>query len=104
MNKRVVSIMARLRLSLESRSDLKSISAYISRDNPSAAKKVARDLRETFCIIATHPLMGEAAPQIGDGTLRVFSCGSYLIYYRIDGQFVVIVRVVHGAREQGRLF
>ena len=36
--------------------------------------------------------------------LRSFSVGNYVIYYQIVGNRVVIVRVLHGARDLGKLF
>ena len=50
-----------------------------------------------------QPMIGEPREEVRPH-LRSFSVGNYVIYYQIVGNRVVIVRVLHGARDLGKLF
>lgn len=47
--------------------------------------------------LADHPRLGPARPEIASEA-RVLTVGDHLVIYRVDGDDVQIVRVVHGAR------
>ena len=54
-------------------------------------------------ITATEPLldfpqMGRVVPE-GDGRQREIAVGPYRIIYRVEGEAILIVTVVHGARD-----
>ena len=54
-------------------------------------------------MLADHPLLGPARPDIAPD-LRYLISGNYLILYRALGDSVEIVRVLHGARNLSALF
>jgi toxin ParE1/3/4 len=95
--------MNRYRLSRTATSDLRAIWAYVAKDRPAAADGLIDTLYQKFRLAATNPGIGESREDLSPG-LRVFSVGSYVVGFRKVPQGVEIVRVVHGARDQRRLF
>ena len=84
------------------REDIKSILKYIARDNRAAARNVRLRMTEKFRIVGHNPEFGEACDEIRPG-LRFTLVGNYVIYYRYEATKVLIVRVLHGARDRDRL-
>ena len=84
------------------RQDLKSILKYIARDNRIAAREVRIRMTEKFRMFGHNPEFGEPCDEIRPG-LRFTLVGNYVIYYRFEANKVVIVRVLHGARDRDRL-
>ena len=87
----------------EAENDLLSIWDYIAQDNPDAATRLLRTIDEKCALLAVHPQLGPARPDIAPD-MRYFPVGSYLILYRIIRDMVEIVRVVHGARDLEAIF
>jgi len=83
--------------------DLDGIWDYIARDNPAAADRMLDELNERFVLLSKNPEIGELQPLLADGTYRRFTCRNYVIYYRPMKDGIVIVRVLHGARDHERL-
>jgi len=81
--------------------DLSRVVEYISRDSFSAASRWIREIHRVFALLATQPEMGEIV-QTRYGEVRRHVVGNYVIYYRTATDGVEILRVVHGAREQGQ--
>ena len=84
------------------RQDLKSILKYIARDNRTAARDVRIRMTEKFRMVGHNPEFGEPCDEIRPG-LRFTLVGNYVIYYRLEAKKVLIVRVLHGARDRDRL-
>ncbi len=83
--------------------DLIEVWQYIARDDDKAATAHLRRLDETCVRLAEQPGMGRARPEIRSD-LRSFPVGKYVILYRVVDDGVLIVRVVHGARDLSNLF
>jgi toxin ParE1/3/4 len=83
--------------------DLDSIWDYIAADSPAAADRLLERFQETFARLARHPLMGRARDELRPG-LRSFSVRKYVVYYRFFEGRVIIVRVIHGARDVTTMF
>ena len=86
-----------------SRRDLCEILNYIARDNPQAAAEFIDKLEEKCRRLADIPEMGfhrdDLAPK-----LRAWPVGNYVIFYRSCDGGIEVVRVIHGARDLGKLF
>ena len=95
--------MAEVTLTQQAREDLIAIWAYVADDNPSAADRVLDILDARMMRLAEHPLLGPARPDIAPG-LRYLVSGNYLVLYRVMGESVEVVRVLHGARNLNALF
>jgi len=81
----------------QSEDDLLEIWRFIALDNPAAADRVLDRIEHTIGLLAQHPLMGPARPDLRKD-LRYFVSGRYLIFYRPISGGVEIVRVIHGSR------
>ena len=74
------------------------IKAYIARDNPTAATKVAQRIAERAEALAEFPYMGRLGRVAGTREL-VVSGTPYIVAYRVSGEVVQIIRVLHGAQQ-----
>jgi toxin ParE1/3/4 len=61
------------------------------------------ELNERFVLLSKNPGIGELQPKLSDGTYRRFTCRNYVIYYRPMKSGIVLVRVLHGARDHEKL-
>jgi toxin ParE1/3/4 len=95
--------MSRPFFSPSSRRDLQEILGFIALDKPGAALRHLERLEEACWDLAKNPELGAARNDILP-QLRVWSVGSYIIFYRPSDDGVEIIRVVHGARDFGALF
>jgi toxin ParE1/3/4 len=79
------------------RADRKAIFDYIEEDNPRAAISVDERIRTRVEGLAQFPEMGRAGRIEGTREL-VISSTPYIAAYRIIGDTVRILRVLHGAQ------
>ena len=85
------------------RTDLDSIWLYVAANGgEDAASKFFDQINERFLALAAMPSMGRAVTEVRPAGMRKLSMGKYLIYYRLAGRKVRIVRVIHGASAQPR--
>jgi len=90
--------MAGYRLSRPARRDLADIWLYIAEDNPEAADTLIDRLYEKFMLLGAMPNAGRDRSDLVPD-LRSLPVADYLIFYRVTGGGVEIVRVIHGARD-----
>lgn len=83
--------------------DLEEIGDYIAADNPARAVSFVRGIRRRCAKIAASPLAYVARPELGEG-IRVCVHGRYLIFFLPSASDVLIVRVLHAARNIVSLF
>lgn len=83
-----------VRLALD---DLLKIDAFISSDNPSAAKKVLALIWGTTQLLKEHPQIGRPGRVAGTREL-VISNTPFIAPYRVVSDEIQILRVIHGAR------
>jgi len=87
--------------------DIKDIGRYLEERNASAARRFARAVGNTTEMLLHNPNLGERlhADLTGQTRYRTISgFKNYLIFYRQVDSALEIVRVLHGARDYGRLF
>ncbi len=68
-----------------------------------AADRLLDEIEEKCSLLADHPQLGPARPDIAEDC-RYFPVGSYLILYRIIPDGIEVVRVVQGSRRLENLF
>jgi toxin ParE1/3/4 len=90
--------MGRYFLSSRAETDMVSVWEYIAEDNLTAADHVIDQFTAAFEQIAQFPERGERYEH-PKGEFRRVVVSPYLIFYRISGDEVHIVRVLHGARK-----
>ncbi|MCC7424396.1 MAG: type II toxin-antitoxin system RelE/ParE family toxin [Planctomycetaceae bacterium] len=87
-------------ISPRAQSDLREIRAYVAQHNQEAAGRIIRSIRDRIKLLARHPGLGQRREEISPD-LRNFPVGRYVIFYRIDGQTLIILRVLHGSQDAG---
>lgn len=85
-----------------SKRDLLEIAAWIARDNPERARSFVEELRVTCRALAHHPESAIARSDLLPG-LRCRPHGAYLIFYRPLPAGVLVIRILHGARDVAAL-
>ncbi len=78
--------------------DLVQIRRFIAMDNPSAAAKVADRIRSAVPELADQPGMGRPGRVPGTREMVLVDV-PYVIAYRVEGNCVVILRVLHSSRK-----
>ena len=94
--------MAKVRTTPLAEADLEDIWLTIALDDGAAADRLLRRIADKLERLATFPEMGAPRPDIAPSA-RLLVEGSYLVLYEIEPGGVVIVRVVHGARDLGNI-
>ena len=82
---------------------LQEISDYIAEDNPDKAQAFIQHLKKQCDVLAENPRMGRARPEL-QATLRSFPVSPYLIFYKALKESLLIVNIIHGARDIEALF
>jgi toxin ParE1/3/4 len=95
--------MARLTITESARADLREIRAHITKDNPAAARRVVERLRAQAQKLAETPGMGRSREDLRPD-LFSFPVGRHVLFYRPQPGGIVLVRVLHGARDLPALF
>lgn len=94
--------MAEVEISREAQTDLADIGAAgVEQFGSSVAERHLRDLRRVFGRLADYPLAGQARPEFRHG-IRSVPCRPHRILYTVRGDTVLIVRVIHQARDVAR--
>jgi toxin ParE1/3/4 len=89
----------RLVIADEARDDLVLIGERIARDNPRRSVAFIDEIEAHCERISATPLTHPILPGREATRLRRAVHGNYLIFYRIDPDHVVVIRVLHGARD-----
>ncbi|HEX8914645.1 MAG TPA: type II toxin-antitoxin system RelE/ParE family toxin [Humisphaera sp.] len=83
---------------------LDEIWSHVARDNIPAADKLENDLHAAMRMLERMPGAGHRRADVRDERYRFWSVGPYVIAYRTERRSIVVVRVVHGARDFRKLF
>jgi toxin ParE1/3/4 len=91
--------MAELRLRAAARADLVAIDDYSALQfGQQVAEAYTRGIRDAFQLLRDHPMAGAAQPKLGSG-VRSLTHRQHRIIYLVEGDLVLIVRVVHHAMD-----
>ena len=87
-------------LAPEVETELDEIWYYTARESGSVqtANRLIDSITERFFLLAGFPYAGRVRNDLRPG-LRSFPVGDYVIFYRIAGEDVHILHVVHGRRD-----
>jgi toxin ParE1/3/4 len=78
--------------------DLRRIARYIRRDNPTAARNVAKTIFEAANGLEEFPNRGRAGRIAGTREL-IFAGWPFILVYEVRQESVEILRVYHGAQD-----
>ncbi|HEU5019159.1 MAG TPA: type II toxin-antitoxin system RelE/ParE family toxin [Pseudolabrys sp.] len=85
-------------LSAEAERDLEVIGDYIASDNPARALSFLQELRSKCLGLADVPERFPPVPRYEATGVRRRGHGDYLIFYRVEAEKVIILHILHGAR------
>ena len=85
------------------RSDLLSIFDYVSARNPQAAERLVSAIEDQLEALLDFPQMGRPG-RVAATREFVISRTPYIVAYRLRGQDIEILRILHGARRWPRRF
>jgi toxin ParE1/3/4 len=89
----------RIRWTAPAAQDLYGITRYIRRDNPSAAREVAKTIYDGCESLVTFPNRGRQGKIQGTRELT-FSPLPYIAVYLVKGDTVEILHIWHGAQDR----
>lgn len=78
--------------------DLEGIGDYIARDNPRRAASFVAELRRQCAKIAGNPAGYRLRPELGE-CIRSCAYGNYVIFFTVQAEALMIVRILHGAMD-----
>jgi toxin ParE1/3/4 len=89
--------------------DIEDIAYYIAQDNVRAAEAFREALENACFLLAERPEIGPLRsfgnPRLSDVRLwPIRGFERYLLFYRVAGDTLDVIRVVHGARDLPALF
>lgn len=79
--------------------DLKSIQGFISKDSKKYADRFIDKLIARTDQLEKNPNSGGVVPEFNVEAIRELIEGNYRIIYKVDQEFVAIVRIHHSARQ-----
>jgi len=88
-----------IRRSLPAADDLERICQRIERDNPDAARRVARTIYEGWSRLKNFPQLGRASGRMLGRRELIFPPLPYIVVYLITSDVVEISRIFHGAQD-----
>lgn len=88
--------MRNLSWELTARRDLNAIIAYIADDNPDAAERLLLEIETNISALQMQPKIWK--PGRIKGTREMIVRGNYIVFYTENDTDVLILRVLHAAR------
>jgi toxin ParE1/3/4 len=97
--------MARVQRTQTAERSLDEIFDYVGRKNrtPAAAARLLRRIAGKCELYATQPLMGEARQDLGP-EVRCFPVDNFIVFYQPLEDGILVLVVLHGARDIPRFF
>jgi len=73
--------------------------SYLLGQSPRAAERFLDEVERVAHLLAAFPELGRPRGEIGKGvrSIRLRAFG-HLVFYRIDGETLMLLRLLHGAR------
>jgi toxin ParE1/3/4 len=89
----------KLRVTETAFAELEDLAAYISTENPAAARAVVSRIEQIMQRIVAFPYMARAAEQ---SSVRVFPVHPfpYLVFYTVEADEIIIRNIRHAARRR----
>ena len=82
------------------RADAAEVWDYVGTESPDRADAVIDAVTETIALLVEHPRAGRVRDELGAG-VRSFAvpAGRHVIYYRVAGEGVEALRLLHSSRD-----
>jgi plasmid stabilization system protein ParE len=92
------------RISRRADTDIERICDRIAEENPRAAERLDEPLHDAMQLLGRFPRIGHTRSDVEDKRYLFWAVGKYVVAYRVEHKEVVVVRVLHGARDFRQLF
>lgn len=89
--------MARLLRSKRFANDLEKIWIWIANSSLRAADKFVLTLDQRLKLLESFPRAGRVRPEVAED-VRSLAFGEYIVFYRVEGTDVQLLRLLHGRR------
>ena len=83
--------------------DLESIRDYIARDSEYYAARMMAKIMKMVKFAAKNPLLGQVVNEFSDNDIRERYVQKYRLVYRVKADCIVVVAIIHGARDVGTI-
>ena len=97
----------KLKYTPEAIADLQNTKAYISDvlHNPKAAKRITKQILDMCGSLKEHPSLGMSLKAKTDieTDLKYLLCENHLAFYRTEGDWVIVVRILDGRTDYTRV-
>ena len=93
----------KVRISGKARRELLEIYSYLVERNPAAAERALADVNSKLHQLSRFPFMGRERPEFARN-LRSVLVGTYLVFYTVANDHIVIMRVVDGRMDVDKEF
>lgn len=88
-----------IRWSIPAAEDLEHICAWIERDSPGAARRVAQTIYDGCAKLKDFPSMGRLSHRMSGRRELMFPPLPYIVAYRVKQDVIEISRIFHGAQD-----
>jgi plasmid stabilization system protein ParE len=88
-----------VRWSIPAAEDLERICEWIERDNPEAARRVARTIYDKCTLLKNSPHLGRASSRMAGRRELTFAPLPYIVVYQVTPNAIEISRIFHGAQD-----
>jgi plasmid stabilization system protein ParE len=88
-----------VRWSIPAAEDLERICEWIERDNPEAARRVARTIYDKCTLLKNSPHLGRASLRMAGRREFTFAPLPYIVVYQVTPNAIEISRIFHGAQD-----
>lgn len=82
--------------------DIQAVEGYIGRRSRQYARGMVERIFARSELLSSHPRLGPMVPEYGEESLRELFEDPYRIVYRIRGELIDIVAVIHSSRRLHR--
>lgn len=91
--------MTRIEWTRSAVADVSSLRDYVARDSEVYADRLVQSILETVERVASFPRLGRRVAEADDERVREVLFGNYRIIYRPEEHRVLVLMVVHAARD-----
>ena len=92
-----------VKVALAAQKDLIEIGEYLAQNNPNAAIKFIKEIKNKFILLRDNPLAGRIQSNLLVN-LRSFAVKKYIIFYQPFDDGIEILRVLHSSRDIESIF
>ncbi len=89
----------RIEFAEQAEADFEAIAAFIAQDNVQQALRFVTELREACDSLTTFPRRFPVVLQDKRGEIRKALHGNYLIFFKIEGETIYVIHILHGATD-----